>query len=333
MEEGLETYKIFEEKCSSEPNQFVEQYFFFLIYAHVMLANWKYIPEAQLFLDEIKREEKFAMAQCTEFFYQCFAVYEARSFYYGRKYKTAIEMFGNFLKIFERKKEDYHTNKHFVKYLYCYGHLKDWQTIVIKSNNIDNPHVLVNIEEEYIGYVLKILLLRGWALCRLKKYSEALVCFNKVLNNSSVETETEAEKSAALLLKMYTAYERGQFKAYWKFLSKMVKEHKTMKSLLKSLQKTVRKTCPYLVNEWPKIMYLTAPAVREDMPYTKSELQGFQLYRSSSVIQLHFVSKEYDEKESEAKDKLTIKPGSKPGILTVQKLDFKKSNEETYDFT
>ena len=72
-------------------------------------------------------------------------------------------------------------------------------------------------------------------------------------------------------------------------------------------------------------MYLIAPAVREVMPYSISDLQGFQLYRSSSVIQLHFVDKEYDETVgSSMQDKLTIKPGSKIGLLELQNQDFEE---------
>ena len=104
---------------------------------------------------------------------------------------------------------------------------------------------------------------------------------------------TPFAKFAALLLKMVTLYDRGQFKNYWKFLSKMVRENKSMAKLLKSLQKTVEFHCPYLINDWPRIMYLIAPAVYEIMPYPKQELHGFQIYRSSSVIQLHIIRNVY----------------------------------------
>ena len=70
--------------------------------------------------------------------------------------------------------------------------------------------------------------------------------------------------------------------------SERLSKNKKMNHFIKNLQYTLGFSAPYLKEDWPKIMYLIAPSVREIMPYEKAELQGFQLYRSSSVIQLHF---------------------------------------------
>ena len=89
----------------------------------------------------------------------------------------------------------------------------------------------------------QFFLMRGRAFTKLKKYSEATSCFNKVIDNAV----RLFARFASLLAKMVSAYERGQYKTYWKLLSRIVRENKSMKSFLRNLQCTVRITCPYLV--------------------------------------------------------------------------------------
>ena len=59
-----------------------------------------------------------------------------------------------------------------------------------------------------------------------------------------------------------------------------------MKKLIKLLLKTLE-DYPYFKEEWIQILNIISKYGRDLMPYSKSEIQGFKLYRSSSLMSMH----------------------------------------------
>ena len=211
-----------------------------------------------------------------------FILAEAAFYHESRNFETSVKKFEEGYKIFPPAKS-LHLSV-IGSYIESCAHLKQWKKIIKETERSELLKGLESIDEKSR---CKYYLMRGWSFTNLKMYSEAITNFNSVIE---VSTNLQAI-FAALLLKMVTLEKKGQYKNYWKFLAKLVRENESMKKFLKSLQSTIGVYCPYLINEWPKIMKLIAPAVNQIMPYPKSDLRGFKLYRSSSVIQLHLLKK------------------------------------------
>ena len=126
----------------------------------------------------------------------------------------------------------------------------------------------------------KIHLLRGWCFKQLKSYSKAIESFNVTIENA-------IHPFPAYLQKIHTAYIRNQFKSYKRFLIKLIAECSSMKKFLKNLSRTLR-DFPYFEQEWVELLNIISRYGKKLMPYSKTDIQGFQSYRSSSFMSMHF---------------------------------------------
>ena len=256
--------------------EFSGVFLFKMLEVHTLLINFKFMAEAKHLLNLIRSRQQERHVKGP------FILAEAAFYHQSRNYEIAVKKFEEGYTLYPPAKS-LHLSV-IGSYIGSCAHLKQWKKIIKETDRAELLRVLDNVDEETR---CKYYLMRGWSFTNLKMYSEAIANFNSVIECSM----NLQAIFAALLLKMVTLEKKGQYKNYWKFLAKLVRENDSMKKFLKSLQSTIGVYCPYLISEWPKIMKLIAPAVHQIMPYPKSELLGFQMYRSSSAIQLHLLKK------------------------------------------
>ena len=67
---------------------------------------------------------------------------------------------------------------------------------------------------------------------------------------------------------------------------KIFEECQTLKKLLKRLSATLEEY-PYFKHDWIEILNIISKYGRQLMPYPKTDIQGFKLYRSSSFMSMH----------------------------------------------
>ena len=114
----------------------------------------------------------------------------------------------------------------------------------------------------------------------MKSYSSATESFNRVIENSTTPIPV-------FLQKIHTAFLRKHHKSYNRFLVKLFGECPTMKILVKGLEKAL-KSYQYFEKEWPVILNIISRQGKELMPYSKTDIQDFKYYRSSSFMSMHF---------------------------------------------
>ena len=198
---------------------------------------------------------------------------------YQKNYKKAEEIMGDF------------TVRHVtrdISCLKCLACLNEWEYIIQNTEKLFSTKALKDIRTKETIDSVQLLptgvqefqLLRGWCYKNMKLYSEATESFNLVIENSTTPF-------AVFLQKIHTAFLRGHNKPLRKVLIKLFNECSTMKKLIKLLLKTLE-DYPYFKEEWIQILNIISRYGRELMPYPKSEIQGFKLYRSSSFMSMHF---------------------------------------------
>ena len=166
-------------------------------------------------------------------------------------------------------------------YLHCLAYLNDWKRVVeLTENNTQDLDVDIAKVQLLHHTVQDVHILRGWCYKNLKSYSLATDSFNLTIKNSTTPVPV-------FLQKIHTAYLRGQYKTYTRFLIKLFNECSTMKKLTKQLAETLR-YYPYFEKEWVQLLNIISRYGRELMPYPKPDIQGFKLYRSSNSMLMHF---------------------------------------------
>ena len=170
--------------------------------------------------------------------------------------------------------------------LTCLACLNEWKPVIDMTEDFSTKALKEIRVKETIESVQLLptgvqdfLLLRGWCYKNMKLYSKATESFNLAIENSTAPF-------LIFLQKIHTAFIRGHNKSYKKFIIKLFNECSTMKKLVKILSKTLE-NYPYFKEDWVQILNIISKYGRELMPYPKSEIQGFKLFRTSSFMSMH----------------------------------------------
>ena len=167
----------------------------------------------------------------------------------------------------------------------CLACLNEWTSVLEMSQTFlhrELDHMsytgFENMELTPVS-IQHVHMLRGWCYKKMKSYSLATESFNRSI-------ESSINPFTIYLQKIHTACLRGHHKAYKRFLIKIFEECQTLKKLLKRLSATLEEY-PYFKHDWIEILNIISKYGRQLMPYPKTDIQGFKLYRSSSFMSMH----------------------------------------------
>ena len=274
FDEALETLKIFRKSLdfSNEDVEFKMAFqSTFMQKALNMVSILKYYDEAtEIFeLTQSSKSESLGLNNTVK------VCTQARNLYLAQRHKESIEMF---------KTSYVKTCKEGIGFLWrpamSHIHLGNYNK-AMDALNFYERGIRDGTQVLYVD--VKILIIRGNIYRKMKKYKQAMECFNSVKDILPYPTIP--------FYKMLTSFQKGNFKDYTKFMRQLIHGLKSFNLLMKFLRFMVFSEERYLANEWQKIMDIFVLRSRDFLPHQQRDVRRLRINRNSSLVALHFVKK------------------------------------------
>ena len=249
----------------------------FMLYSRI-----RYYDEAEeifVNLNNTWKESNLVTAKWAQMHFDGLGFRHATNLYYAQKHCESIELF--------KKHENFlETNvKEGLPFMWIppvsYLHLGDHEKSMDALNRfmkMKGKRSNFTFEEQ-----LHVIIFTGFLYRKKKDFKEAIRIFNKATDMGDVVFTP--------FHKMLTAYDRKNFKDYTKFMRQVIQRLQSLKNIVEFLQHLISHEERYLADEWRKILDIFVLHSRDIWPKPEKDFPRFRIYRTSSLLALHFVQK------------------------------------------